>query len=135
VAGCNSSGLMTMKILLNWLLLLVLAANGCASKSKARAEAQAAYNAGQAAAYRQALEQQRTSIRVVGNVRNPEIPWTNGLSLMEAIIQADCTDRGTPREIILFHKNEPQPIRIDMKAFLKGEDMLLEPGDTIEIHP
>ena len=122
-----------MKSLLNCCLLLLLATSGCTTKSKARADARAAYNAGRAQAYQQALEDQRTGIRVIGNVRNPEIPWTDEMTLMEALVAAECTDRRNPRQIILIRKHEPIPV--NMKTFLNGEDVLLQPGDTIELHP
>jgi hypothetical protein len=122
-----------MKKLLNCFMLLLLAASGCTTKSGARAQSRAAYNAGRAAAYQQVLEEQRTSIRVIGNVRNPEIPWADGMTLMQALVQADCIDSRNPGEIILIRHHQPTPV--DVKALLKGEDMPLEPGDTIEIHP
>ena len=122
-----------MKTLLNCVLLLLLAVGGCTTKSKARAQSQAAYNAGRAAAYRQILEDQRTTIRVIGNVRNPEFPWTEEMTLMQAIVEADCTDRRNPREIVIIRHRERLPV--DMKAFLNGQDELLQPGDTIELHP
>lgn len=122
-----------MKIFLNCLLLLSLFASGCTTKSQANANARAAYNAGRASAYQQVLEEQRTTIRVIGNVRNPEFEWADGMSLMDALVRADCTVRRNPKEIVIIRKHEP--IQVDMKAFLNGEDVLLEPGDTIEIHP
>ena len=122
-----------MKRLLIFLLLALVAASGCTTKSQARSNARAAYNAGRAQAYQQALEDQRTSIRVIGSVRNPELPWTDEMTLMEALVAAECTDRRNPRQIILIRKHEPIPV--NMKAFLNGEDVLLQPGDTIEIHP
>ncbi len=122
-----------MKKLLNCFLLLLVAASGCTTRSSARAKSQAAYNAGRAAAYQQVLEEQRTSIRVIGNARNPEIPWADGMTLMQALVQAECTDSRNPREIILIRHHQPTPV--NMKALLRGEDVPLEPGDTIELHP
>lgn len=114
-------------------MLLTVAVCGCTTKSKARGQSQAAYNAGRAAAYKQALDEQRVTIRVVGNVWNPEFPYTEEMTLMEAIVQADYRGSRDPRGITIIRNREPIPI--DMKAFLGGEDVLLEPGDTIEIHP
>ena len=121
-----------MRILLNSLLLMLLLSSGCTTKSNARAEARAAYHAGRAAAYQQMLEEEHTSIRVVGQVRNPEFDWKEGMSLMEALIKADWTGIQNPKEIIIIRKHERIPV--DMKAFLNGEDVLLEAGDTIELH-
>jgi hypothetical protein len=112
-------------------VFIIVLGSSCTTKNKAREQSRAAYHAGRAAAYQQALENQRTSIRVVGNVRNPEIPWSEGLSLMEALIAADYVGAGNPREIIVIRGGEAIPIR--MKAFLDGEDVLLQRGDGIEI--
>jgi hypothetical protein len=122
-----------MKSFLNCFLLLLIAMSGCTTKSQARAQANAAYNAGRASAYQQVLEEQRVTVRVIGNVRNPEFEWTDGMSLMDAIVRADCMDRRNPKEIVIIRKHER--IAVDMKAFLNGEDVLVEKGDTIEIHP
>ncbi|HMP84324.1 MAG TPA: hypothetical protein PKA41_16620 [Verrucomicrobiota bacterium] len=119
-----------MKLLLTCLLLGV-AACGCTTKSRARSQAEAAYNAGRAAAYQQMLDEHRTTIRVLGNVRNPEFPWLQDLTLMEALVEADYHGSRDPRGITIIRKREPIPV--DMKAFLGGEDVLLEPGDTIEL--
>ena len=116
-----------------WIALLAIAAGGCTTKTRARAESKAAYNAGRARAYEQMLDTQRLVVRVEGNVRNPQIQWTDGMSLMEAIVKAECTDQHDPREIVVVRQN--QRIRVDLKAFLGGEDVLLEPGDIVEIHP
>jgi hypothetical protein len=116
-----------------WLLLAVVVTTGCTTKSKAKAQSAAAYNAGRAQAYQQALESQRTGIRVIGNVRNHDIEWREKLSLMEALVIAEWTNSHDPREIIIIRKHQPTPV--NMKAFLEGEDVLLEPGDTIEIQP
>jgi len=121
-----------MKRLIFCLLLLALMASGCTTKSNARIEARAAYNAGRAAAYQQMLEEEHTSIRVVGKVKNPEFEWKEGMSLMEALIKADWTGMQNPKGIIIIRKHGP--ITVDMKAFLNGDDVLLEAGDTIELH-
>ena len=115
------------------LLLLVPALAGCTTRSKAKAQAQAAFAAGQQQALTQMREAQRTNIRVLGNVRNPEIPWTEGLTLAQAIVAARCYDQRDPRQIVVIRRGEH--ITIDTKILLRGEDVPLEPGDTIEIHP
>ena len=114
-------------------LLIVLALSGCTSRSKAGAQARAAFAAGQQQAFAQTLEAQRTNIRVVGNVRHPEVPWADGLTLAQAIVAADCFDRRDPRQVVLIRRAERIPL--DPKILLRGDDVPLEPGDTIEIHP
>jgi hypothetical protein len=115
------------------LLLIVLALSGCTSRSKASAQARAAFAAGQQQATAQMFDAQRTSVRVLGNVRHPEIPWADGLTLAQAIVAAECYDRRDPREIVLIRQRERIPL--DPKILLRGDDVPLEPGDTIEIHP
>ena len=122
-----------MNKFLCWSLFFALALAGCASRSKARKQAQAAFAAGQQQAMAQMAEAQRTSIRVVGNVRRPEIPWADGLTLAQAIVAAQCQDRGNPRELVLVRHGER--FLVDPRILLRGEDFPLEPGDTIEIHP
>ena len=113
-------------------LLLGLAFSGCTTRSKARAQAQAAFAAGQQQALAQLRDAQRLIVRVIGNVRNPEIPWTEGLTLAQAIVAAGCYDQRDPREIVLTRRSERIPI--DTKILLRGDDVPLEAGDTIEIH-
>jgi protein involved in polysaccharide export with SLBB domain len=122
-----------MKKYWKWFLLIVLAASGCTTKSKARAQAQAAFAAGQQQALTQMREAQRTNIRVVGNVRNPDVPWTEGMTLAQAIVAAGCYDQHDPRQIVVIRRGDR--ITIDTKILLRGDDVPLEPGDTIEIHP
>jgi protein involved in polysaccharide export with SLBB domain len=114
-------------------LLLVLPLAGCTSRAKARVQAQAAFAAGQQQALAEMREAQRTNIRVIGNVRNPEVGWTEGLTLARAIIAAGCYDQRDPREVVLIRRGER--IAIAPKILLRGDDVPLEPGDTIEIHP
>jgi hypothetical protein len=114
-------------------LLLALAFSGCTTRSKARAQAQAAFAAGQQQALAQMRDAQRTNIRVIGNVRNPEVPWAEGLTLAQAIVAAACYEQHDPREIVLIRRGER--IAIDTKILLRGDDVPLEAGDTIEIHP
>jgi len=68
------------------ILFLALAAGGCTSESKARAQAQAAFLAGQNAALRQ--QQQEPGVAIIGPVQNPQVPWVAGLTLAQAIATA-----------------------------------------------
>ena len=120
------------KFLCGW-LLLVLALSGCTTRSKAKAQAQAAFAAGQQQALDQMRDAQRTNIRVIGNVRNPDVPWAEGLTLAQAIVAAGCYDQRDPREVVLIRRGER--IAIDTKILLRGDDVPVEAGDTIEIHP
>jgi len=122
-----------MRKYLNWFLLMALAASGCTTKSKARAHAQAAFAAGQQQALTQMREGQHANIRVVGNVRNPDVPWTEGMTLAQAIVAAGCYDQRDPRQIVVIRRGERTTI--DPKILLRGDDVPMEAGDTIEIHP
>lgn len=122
-----------MRFLSLGLLLVTLAAGGCASRAKSEAKARAAFAAGQQQGMMQVLETRRTSIRVIGSVRYPEIPWLDELTLAEALVAAEYTSRRDPRQIVIIRRGERLPV--DPQALLRGEDFLLAPGDTIELHP
>jgi len=106
---------------------------GCVSKSKAEAQARAAFFAGQ----RQAVEMvQRAqtlgpTVTVVGEVRNPTIPWTNDMTLAKALVAADYYGHTDPREILI--ERNGQATSYDPKKLLGGEDVPLKPKDVIEI--
>ncbi len=119
-----------MKALLPLLLLVVVFA-GCTTKAKARAEARAAFVAGQQQAFAQMQEARRTNIRVIGNVQNHEIEWAENLTLSQAIAMANYTPRFNPTEITVIRQREQ--IRVNPKDLLQGKDVPLEPGDTVEI--
>ncbi len=115
------------------LLLLPPLLAGCTTKSQARAEAKAAYLAGQQQSFANMQEARRTNIRILGSVRNPVVEWTDGLTLAQAIIAADYTLPRNPSEIVVIRQRER--ITVNLKEFLRGNDLPLELGDTIEIKP
>jgi len=88
--------------------------------------------AGQKAAFTTMAAAQRTSVVVIGPVQNPEIQWTDGLTLAQAIATATYTGFGEPKEIVLLRQGERATI--SAKDLLHGKDVPLEPGDTITIH-
>ena len=110
-------------------VFLLAAVSGCTTKSAARREAQAAFQAGQ----QQAVQQQSlgTSIRVVGDVKNTLIEWRDGLSLSQAIVEAEYQSERDPVDIVIIRRG--QIISINPKRLLRGHDELLEPGDRIEL--
>lgn len=120
-----------MRILV--LLLLTLPLCGCTTKSRAKAKAQAAFAAGQQQAFTQLNDARRVNIRVLGPVRNPEIAWVNGLTLAQVIAAADCTFEHDPKAISIIRQRGRFPI--DPNLLLQGQDVPLEPGDTVEIQP
>jgi hypothetical protein len=114
------------------LAILLMAATGCVSKSRARLEAQQAYVAGQ----EQALAQSRSKSQIVtvtGPVRNSIIPWAEGLTLTKAYTTAEYTGYIRPR--LLRITSEGQTAEIKFSLLQNGGDMPLEPGDLIEVVP
>lgn len=115
------------------LFLAVMVPCGCETKATARAQARAAYAAGQASAYRRMLNETRTSIQIIGDVKNPEIEWEDGMTLAGLLLVAEYQGQNGPGEIIIERKGEKIPV--DVKALLNGDDVALEPGDTVVINP
>jgi len=122
-----------MKPILIFLIALAIVLTGCTTRSKANARAREAFVAGQRAGLAQADDARRTSIRMIGPVRQPEIAWTEGLTLVRAIAAAGYSDARDPRAIVIIRQRERIPC--DPQALLRGDDLPLEPGDTVEIHP
>lgn len=122
-----------MKTTIAALVVLLVALTSCTSKSKAKLQAQSAYLAGQQQAFARMREPHGTNILVLGNVRNREVPWTDGLTLAQALIAADYLPPGDPTEIVITRQG--QPIRVNPADLLRGNDWPLQPGDTIELRP
>jgi hypothetical protein len=103
---------------------------GCVSKSTANAKARAAYLAGQQQGMAMAATQ--NSVWVVGNVKNPIIPWTDDLTLIKAIVAADYLGEGDPGQIALLRNGQPTK-SFTAKQLLGGFDLPLLAGDRIEV--
>jgi hypothetical protein len=104
---------------------------GCTTKAHAKAEAQAAFAAGQQQAMMRMQQSQTPSVTVHGAVRNPLIPWTQDLTVAKAIVAAGYFGRKDPAEIIVVRKGVA--VRIDPKQLLTGTDPALEAGDIMEL--
>ena len=113
------------------ILLLALAATGCTSRSKARANAQNAFLAGQNAALRQQQAAQSLGVTIVGPVQNPQVPWVAGLTLAQAVATANYIVAQEPNRIIITRQGESAAL--DAKVLLNGTDIPLEIGDVIEL--
>lgn len=122
-----------MRTLIIAFLLLALALTGCMTKAKANKQAREALAAGQRQGLAQAAEAWRINIRFLGPVRQPEIVWADGLTLAQAIAAAEYADARSPQTIVVIRQSGRIPV--DPKILLRGEDLPLEPGDTVEIHP
>jgi hypothetical protein len=112
-------------------LLMATSFCGCVTKSQARAQAQAAYLAGQQDALAKMAADQRTSVFIVGPVHKSEVPYVVGLTLAQAIATANYTGRHNPKGITITRQGEQASI--NPKDLLNGHVVPLEPGDTITI--
>ena len=112
-------------------LLIATSFCGCVTRSQARAQAQAAYLAGQNDALAKMAADQHPSVFIVGPVQKSEVPWVEGLTLAQAIATANYTSRHNPKEITITRQGEQA--RVNPKDVLNGHVVPLEPGDTITI--
>ena len=124
---------MKMPCVWNVVLCAILFASGCTTKTKARAEAKAAYAAGQRDAMTRWQAQQSGNITFVGPVQTPIIPWSEDLTLSKALVQARYTSRKDPSMILIQRKEEKIPV--DPQKLLEGEDVPVQPGDIIALVP
>jgi hypothetical protein len=110
---------------------LALVAAGCVTKSKAKADAQAAYIAGQQQAMMRMSQPQTPVVTFIGPVRNPMVQWNEGLTLANAIVAAGYQAPKDPAQIMIVRKG--QAIPVDPKKLLEGEDIPLVAGDLVQI--
>jgi hypothetical protein len=117
------------------LLGISAAIAGCTSRGRARADAQAAFAAGQQQGLAQAqqLQQPGTNVTVVGPVKYTLVPWTEEMTVARAIIAAQYLATGDPRQIVILRSG--QQIPVDPKALLAGEDQPLLAGDVLQLKP
>lgn len=107
--------------------------SGCVSKSKAEADAKAAFLAGQRQTAMMAWQNQikGPTVTVIGEVRNPLVPWTTDLTLAKALLAAQYYGQTDPSEILI--QRNGQEIRYDPKQLLDGTDVQLQPSDVIQL--
>ena len=115
------------------ILMFALGVGGCTTRSNAKAQAQAAFQAGEIAALRQQQEEQTPAVTIVGPVQNPKVPWVAGLTLAQAVATANYLDSRAPRQIIITRDSESATL--DAKVLLNGTVIPLESGDVIELRP
>jgi hypothetical protein len=122
---CNACGL----------LLAAVALAGCVSKSKAEAKARAAFAAGQqqATARMQQMQAlpQGPSVTINGEVRNHIVPWTEGLTLANALLAADYYGAADPGLIYLVRSGKATLVH--PKQLLSGVDVPLQAGDVVQL--
>ena len=119
------------------ILLAALAASGCTTRSKARAQAQMqsqqAFLAGQNAVLQQQQAALANGVMVIGPVQNQQVPWVAGLTLAQANATANYLDSHEPSQIIITRNGESAAL--DPKVLLDGTAIPLEVGDVIELRP
>jgi len=116
------------------ILLLALAAAGCAGKSKAQLREQNAYLAGQIAALRRQQAQAAArfdGVTVVGSVLHSQVPWVVGLTLTQAIATANYVGPDAPKQIIIIRHGESATM--DADVLVGGAEVPLEEGDIIQL--
>jgi hypothetical protein len=109
--------------------VLGFSTTGCVTKAKAREQARAAFIAGQESAMMR-MSQQKPVVTFIGQVQTPSIPWTEGLTLARAIVEAGYTGKD-PKQIFIVRGG--QAVLVDPKQLLKGEDIPLQSGDLVQI--
>lgn len=116
-----------------FLCLGLFVTSGCVSKSKANQNANAAFVAGQRQAALISWQSQikGPTVTVIGQVRNPLVPWTVDLTLAKAVIAADYYGQADPTEILI--QRDGQEMRFKAKDLLSGNDVQLQPSDVIQI--
>lgn len=118
-------------------LALGMATAGCVSEKKARLEAQQAYASGQQQAL---VAQQRAQmdrgpvVFLQGQVQNPVVPWHDGMTLSEAIVDGVYTGFMNPRVIRVLRGGQVAG-ELQGVDLLHHQDLDLEPGDNIIIVP
>jgi len=116
---------------LGCLLLIAFALAGCTTKAQAKAQAQAAFAAGQQQAMMRMQQTSAPNVSVRGTVKNPLIPWTEDLTVAKAIVAAGYYGSKDPVEIFIVRQG--QALRVDPKQLLNGNDPPLQSGDVMDI--
>jgi hypothetical protein len=75
-----------------------------------------------------------TAVTVTGNVARPVIPWQDGLTLMQAFAMAGYQDAANPSQLVIIRKRQ-FPVKVNYENLNQGQDMMLEPGDQIQVVP
>src|SRR5262249_32451957 len=128
--SCQGSVPITILTLLILSLTLV---TGCVSKARTRIEVQKAFRAGEVKG--QALaEAKRSGISFPGPVLVPIVPWTEGLTLAQAIVAAHWTAIQDPRLIIVVN-SAGERLELTPYEAQTAAEMPMQPGDEIELVP
>jgi hypothetical protein len=122
------------------LLAALCASTGCVTKARARAEARGAYEAGRRDAFRGTdpagpvpgnPQTAAGQVTFVGAVAIPRVPWRQGLTLAQGILEADY--RGAQDPEVIYIVRQGRAIPVPAETLLRGDDVPLEPGDIIQV--
>ena len=130
--GSGARCVIARALVLTLMLLGVALVAGCTSKSKARANAQSAFRAGQAVAT-MAADAKHNGISFTGPVLNPIVPWTEGLTLAQAIVAARWSGLKDPRLVIVTRAGER--VELTPNESVAAAELTMEPGDAVELVP
>ena len=119
-----------------WALVLIVfgilqIGSGCVSKRKARA---AVHHQSEIIAKQQAWierNQRPGQVMVYGDVKHHQVAWTEDLTLIGAILDAEWLNRNDPRRLVVIRNGER--FEVDPDRLSIETDYFLEPGDRIEI--
>jgi hypothetical protein len=90
-----------------------------------------AFTTGQQQAEQQ-MKLRETTVTIRGPVRNPAVPWTEGLKLSQALVAAEYNGFTDPRNIMVIRKG--QVFQINPRRLANGQtDVDLQAGDIIEV--
>lgn len=117
----------TMGIVLGSILLVT----GCTTKRRADLKAQEAYLAGQQRAMAQQQLPAGNIIQIVGDVKRSVLEWSDGLTISQAIVEAEYQNARQPLAILVYRRG--QILSVNPSDLLRGRDLVLEPGDRIEL--
>jgi protein involved in polysaccharide export with SLBB domain len=113
------------------IILILIGVSGCVTKSKAKADAQSAFLAGQQQAMIRMAQPHPAVVTFIGPVRNPTVPWSQELTLAKAIVDAGYNAPSDPKQIMIVRNG--QAIPVDPQKLLNGEDVPLVAGDLVQI--
>ena len=111
-----------------WLTVAGLGLAGCAGKRPERAWPEPAAVPGLFTP----LERQ-TCVLFVGPFQHRVVPWFDGLTLAQSLVAARYLSPEDPQVIVLTR--DGVPVEFDAAALLRGEDLLMQPGDLVGVRP
>jgi hypothetical protein len=126
-----------MRTFCRLMLAVSFAAAGCVSRKTAQMEARQAYMTGQQQALQaqqRAQQAEGPAVFLQGPVQYPTVPWHEGMTLSEAIVDGVYTGFMNPRVIRVLRDGQVAG-ELQGIDLLHHQDMDLQSGDTVVIIP